>query len=46
MTDKECIEQIEAIARAYFEDDDASGCDQMEKIINILEEYNRGKLFV
>jgi len=43
MTDKECIEKIEAIAREYFDDEDGFG--YMDKVIDILEEYNRSNTF-
>ena len=47
MTDKECIDKIEEIARSYVEDDDDNhwGDYFMEKIIDVLEEYNRKGVF-
>ena len=46
MTDKECIDKIEEIARDYVNDEDHWGSYFMEKIIDVLEEYNRKGVFV
>ena len=47
MTDKQCIEKIEDIARDYTTNtDDDKGADYfMERIIDVIEEYNRTNIF-
>ena len=47
MTDKECIARVEEIARDYSTNtDDSHWADYfMERIIDVLEEYNRTNIF-
>lgn len=42
MTIEECIAKIEDVAREYLTDKYRS--EYMDKIIDIIEEYNRGKI--
>ena len=44
MTVTECIEKIEAVTREYIDDEDHWGGYFMEKIIDILREYNREQI--
>ena len=45
MTDHEFKEKIEEIARDYADDEDHWAGHFMEKIIDVIEEYNRGEIF-
>jgi hypothetical protein len=46
MTDKEFIEKIQEIAHEYYEDTDHWTSYFMEKIVDVIEVYNRENTFL